>query len=143
MAEHNLSGIDDFAQWTIKIQNLEVMLKFKMALNIALCTSVAVSSSALAASAAGKVKTINVPTNADVNTVYFKLDPMPQDVSKWFYIRHGSGTSAGCTLGGSEKTTDRTYSMLLTAKASSTNVTAYYCVDSNGYGLVNSSLIIE
>lgn len=114
-----------------------------MALNIALYMSVAVSSFALAGSATGKVTLLQVPTGTDVNTIYFKLDPMPQDVSSWFYIRNGSGTSAGCSLAGSEKTTDRTYSMLLMAKASSTNVTASYCVDSNGYGLVNSALRVD
>lgn len=117
-------------------------MKFKKVLNVIFYMSVTISSAALADSATGKVTLIKAPTGADVNTIYFKLDPMPQN-SPWFYIRHGSGTSAGCSLAGSEKTTDRAYSMLLMAKASSTNITVYYCVDSNGYGLVNDSILVQ
>ena len=106
--------------------------------------SVVISASpfAFSATATGKVTTIQVPTNTDVKTIYFKIDPMPQSVN-WLYIRHGSGTDAGCTLAGDEKTTDRAYSALLTAKASGQEILVSYCVNSNSYGLVNGSLTID
>ncbi|GAB58214.1 hypothetical protein [Rheinheimera nanhaiensis] len=91
----------------------------------------------------GKVTSLQVPTNADVTTIYFKIDPMPQAVKEWFFIRAGSGESAGCSLTGNEKTTDRAYSALLTAQASGKTVTLAYCPDTNGYGLVNEFVRIN
>jgi len=89
----------------------------------------------------GKVTILRAPTGSDVSTIYFRLDPMPQNVSSnWFYVRSGTGTSAGCSLSGSDKVLDRAYAMLLAAKTASKDVSAWYCVDTNGYGLVNGYL---
>ncbi|MCW8879758.1 MAG: hypothetical protein OQK04_16740 [Kangiellaceae bacterium] len=98
---------------------------------------------ASADTASGKVSMLEVPTNTDVNTIYFKLDPMPANVTQVFYIRYGTGTSSGCTVMGSEKQADRAFSLLLSAKAQQKNVTVRYCLDSNGYGLVNSSVRLD
>ena len=95
------------------------------------------SFSASSDTAIGKVTIIKVPTNHDLNTFYFKLEPMPQEVTKWFYVRNASGSGAGCVYGGNEKSTDRAYSALLTARSLSENVNVGYCLDSSGYGLVN------
>lgn len=96
-----------------------------------------IATSVFADTTTGKISIIQLPTNSDVNTIYFKLNHMPSGVTQWFYVRHGSGTSAGCSMYGNEKTTDRAYSALLTAYASSKDITVNYCSDSNGYGLVN------
>jgi len=101
------------------------------------------SASVIADSATGKITFIQVPTGTDVTTIYFKIDPMPQGVTKQFYVRHGTGASAGCSLYGSEKTTDRAYSALLTAQASSKDVSLVYCTDSSGYGLVNGYIRVN
>lgn len=96
---------------------------------------------AIADEATGIITFILVPTNH--NFIYFRIDPMPLGVTKDFYIKDGSGTSAGCAIAGTEKTTDRAYSALLTAKASSKTVTLKYCVESGGYGLVNNSVRVN
>ena len=117
-------------------------MKIKLLLKLTLVTLQCVAIPAFAAMATGKVSTIQIPSG-DGNTVYFKLDPMPQGVTKWFYVRNASGSGAGCTFTGSEKTTDRAYAALLTAKASSNSVEVSYCLDSAGYGLVNGYVRIN
>lgn len=111
-------------------------MKIQLLLKLTLVTLQCVAIPAFAAMATGKVTEIQIPAN-DGNTIYFKLDPMPQGVTKWFYVRNASGSSRGCTFAESEKSTDRAYSALLTAKASSNSVEVGYCLDSAGYGLVN------
>ncbi|KLN66543.1 hypothetical protein ZX61_02500 [Vibrio sp. VPAP30] len=62
---------------------------------------------------------------------------MPANVSQLFYVRTGSGESSGCQLKGNQDTFNRAYSTLLAAKSASKKVRIGYCVDTNGYGLVN------
>ncbi|MGP9802150.1 hypothetical protein [Rheinheimera sp. NSM] len=88
----------------------------------------------------GRITQIQVPTNDDVNSVYFKIDPMPAGVAQWFYIRYGTGDSAGCSVRGNEDSFSRAYSTLLAAHLAKRTINIVYCVDSNGYGLVNQHI---
>jgi len=94
------------------------------------------SQMSLADTAKGTITNLRSPSYETV-TVYFKIDPMPQGVTQRFYVRSDQGSYAGCISSGSEGTFNRTYSMLLTAKASTQKITVDYCLDTNGYGLVN------
>jgi hypothetical protein len=88
----------------------------------------------------GRITQIQVPTNDDINSVYFKIDSMPAGVTQWLYIRFGTGDAAGCSVKGNEATFDRAYSALLAAHFAKATVSLVYCLDSHGYGLVNQHI---
>jgi hypothetical protein len=92
--------------------------------------------------ATGKVIAIQTPLNHDF--IYFKLDNMPDGVIQWFYFHNDEKISAaGCSVKSSKERLERAYSALLLAKASKNNVTLGYCLDANGYGVVNSYFRID
>ena len=91
----------------------------------------------------GKVSSITVPTNTDINTFYFKLDPMPADIKHSFFVRYGNGNYKSCKLLGNENTTNRAYSAILTAKSTGKPITITYCDAGDGYGLVNGKITIN
>lgn len=93
-----------------------------------------------AAQASGKVTQLRyaIPDN-----IYFKLDPMPEGVTKWFYVRVGSGLKAGCEIKGHSESLQSVYTMLLAAKTSQQKITISYCQDTNSYGLVNHYIQLD
>ncbi len=96
-------------------------MKFNTIIKAITFSFIAISGSVIADTITGKVTWLEVPTNTDVNTVYFRLDPMPANVTSSFYLRNGTGTSAGCTEMGSEKSTDRAYSYVTHGKGITKN----------------------
>lgn len=117
------------------------MFNNKIFLRVLLVLLSMLSCSAMANTAVGKVVLLQTPLNNDTNTIYFRLAPMPENVPQYFYIRH-TGDSAGCTVRGSEKTTERAYALLLAASLSNHTVSVTYCIDSNGYALVNEHISV-
>ena len=85
----------------------------------------------------GTLTELRYTIGAQSDTVYFKMTPMPAGVTQWFYVRTGSGSTAGCELKGDGESFKNIYSTLLTAKTSNQSITVNYCQNSNGYGLVN------
>ena len=87
-------------------------------------------------SSKGTITTLRVPSY-DSNNIYFKLSTTPNGVTQWFYLRSDDAKSNGCSTNGDINTLTRSYSMLLAAKAAAKEVTVNYCIDNNGYGLIN------
>ncbi len=100
------------------------------------------SFSAISATTIGNITNLRTTTD-NYETIYFMLDKMPANVTQWFYVRSGNGVSAGCQMTGNQHTMNRAYSTLLAAKSSSKLVRIGYCVDANGYGLVNEFIEIR
>ena len=95
-----------------------------------------ISFSSSAITTKGNISILRAPSY-ELNSIYFKLDVMPQGVTQWFYAMSVIGDQAGCSRKGNNETLNRTYAMLLAAKSSHQKVTVDYCLDSNGYGVVN------
>ncbi|MDR6984479.1 hypothetical protein J2X32_003123 [Rheinheimera pacifica] len=94
----------------------------------------------LGATASGKITLIQLPLNNDVNTVYFQIDTTPEALPKFFYLRFGTGDSAGCAKTANAENFSRAYSALLAAHLANRSINIVYCLDSNGYGLVNQHI---
>jgi len=86
--------------------------------------------------ASGNITALRSPSYEN-ETVYFQITPTPEGVSQWLYLRSDTETQAGCRVNGDTNTINRTYSMLLAAKTANAEITVSYCVDTNGYGLIN------
>ncbi len=111
-------------------------MKLKLFINIGIAIAVVTSLSVEAETTTGMVTRLRTTTSAE-ETIYFQLNSMPSGVTQWFYLRSGSGSAAGCPLTEDKDALTRAYSMLLAAKSSSQKISIGYCLDPNGYGLVN------
>jgi hypothetical protein len=121
---------------------MENIMSFKLLNTVIAITILSCSFFTKADTATGKVTTLRSTLDSQ-GAIYFKLDSMPTGVSKWLYVKVGTTMAAGCQLKGSQDSLNRAYSTLLTAKSSSQSISIGYCIDSNGYGLVNGYIELD
>ena len=97
---------------------------------------VLVSGFSLAENVSSKISVLRSPSY-DPNTIYFKTEKQAPGVSQWFFFQNRTTNGSGCSANGSEGSMNRHYSMLMTAISMNREVYIDYCVNNDGYGLVN------